>query len=306
MAKHKPRSESLELLEGPYLAPKCRVGDVLPCEYRGREFVVGGLTDALIQWPYSRGGGRRSPIVCGDLIEAIRHEAAVAVSHHWGVGMTLVCQWRKALGIDRNNNEGSLKLLEMALEEGREASKTPEALAKLSASKKGVPAPLNVREALYRTAKGPRSAKWKQVRSVNQKKAIADGTASLPLGTGPRTTRQSEPLSKYADHPEAESLKGSPKSVRGRRRSLKIDVLPPGGEQPSERSAVAGVASPSSDDSCHDYAFVRVNMIYDGSEYKQPSSSSDQSGSAWDAWSHDGGGGCQAISPWPGSVSLGS
>jgi hypothetical protein len=29
-------SERFKLLYGPYVAPKCAVGDKLPCEYRGR------------------------------------------------------------------------------------------------------------------------------------------------------------------------------------------------------------------------------------------------------------------------------
>jgi len=44
-------SDRFKLNYGPYVPPKCRIGDNLPCEYRGREVVVGGMTDALIQWP---------------------------------------------------------------------------------------------------------------------------------------------------------------------------------------------------------------------------------------------------------------
>ena len=42
-------AERFKLLYGPYLPPKCRIGDKLPCEYRGREVKVKRITDAPIQ-----------------------------------------------------------------------------------------------------------------------------------------------------------------------------------------------------------------------------------------------------------------
>src|SRR3954463_12796269 len=78
-------AERFRLLYGPYVAPKCRVGDTLPCEYRGREVAVGGMTDGRVQWPRARGPGRRAPILCGDVIRAVRSESEIAVAHHWGV-----------------------------------------------------------------------------------------------------------------------------------------------------------------------------------------------------------------------------
>ena len=78
-------SERFKLLYGPYVAPKCRLGDKLPCEYRGREVTVKGMTDAPIQWPCARRNGNASPILCGDLIRAVRTESEIAVAYHWGV-----------------------------------------------------------------------------------------------------------------------------------------------------------------------------------------------------------------------------
>jgi len=44
-------TENFRLLHGPYRAPRCRVGDMLTCELRGRDVEVGGMSAGLIQWP---------------------------------------------------------------------------------------------------------------------------------------------------------------------------------------------------------------------------------------------------------------
>ena len=78
-------SERYKLLYGPYTPPKYRLGDKLLCEYRDRELTVRAITDGLIQWPSAFRGKLLSPIVCGDLVRAIRTESELAVAHHWGV-----------------------------------------------------------------------------------------------------------------------------------------------------------------------------------------------------------------------------
>lgn len=112
---------------GPYAAPRCRVGDKLDCEYRGHELVVGGMTDNRIPWPYARIGGRLSPIVCGDLVRAVRHEAAIAVAYHWGVSFGLVTRWRSSLGVRLMENEGTKRLkdrtIQLASDEARRRAK---------------------------------------------------------------------------------------------------------------------------------------------------------------------------------------
>ena len=60
-------SERYKLLYGPYVAPECRVGGTPPCKYRGHEVTVRGMSDGPIQWPSTQ-EGKRSPILCGDLI----------------------------------------------------------------------------------------------------------------------------------------------------------------------------------------------------------------------------------------------
>jgi DNA-binding Xre family transcriptional regulator len=99
----------LTLLHGPYSAPRVRKGDTLFCEIRGT-VKVSGWTDGPIAWPWThvsggngRGGGGRAIILCGDLVRAVRSEAVVAISHHWGVSATAVGNWRRALKVEPFN-----------------------------------------------------------------------------------------------------------------------------------------------------------------------------------------------------------
>ncbi len=89
-------SERFKLLYGPYRVPKCELGDKLLCEHRDKEMTVKGMTDAPIQWP-SALRGKRSPIVCGDLVRAIRTESELAVAHQWGVSRPIAL-----IGTDRD------------------------------------------------------------------------------------------------------------------------------------------------------------------------------------------------------------
>src|SRR5271157_3784523 len=102
-------SDRFKLHHGPYFPPECRIGDRLPCQYRGREVVVGGMTDAPIQWPYAKKQGHHSCVVCGDLIRAVQSESEIAVAYHWGVTPETVKHWRRALGVPRMT-DGSRKL----------------------------------------------------------------------------------------------------------------------------------------------------------------------------------------------------
>jgi hypothetical protein len=44
--------------------------------------------------------GRRSPILCGDLVRAVQQESALAVAYHWGVCHNVVTRWRAALQVE--------------------------------------------------------------------------------------------------------------------------------------------------------------------------------------------------------------
>jgi hypothetical protein len=165
-------SERYKLLYGPYAPPPCRVGDKLPCEYRGHEVVVRGLSDAPIPWPSTRRRGIHSPILCGDLVRAVERESAMAVAHHWGVQDKLVWLWRRALGVPAMTLGSRRLRIEYAAEtltpevraKARAAMHSAEVRAKLSAVRKGRQVHPNTRAALLEAAKRPKSAEWKRKR----------------------------------------------------------------------------------------------------------------------------------------------
>jgi hypothetical protein len=131
--------ESFRLLHGPYHAPRCRRGELIFCELRGAEVVVGQINDGLIQWPCVKMKGRRSLILCGDLVKAVRQESVVAVSYYWGVATGTVTKWRRCLGVDPLN-EGSLRLVRHYVRQAIVAAHQPEALEKQILPRKGRPA----------------------------------------------------------------------------------------------------------------------------------------------------------------------
>jgi hypothetical protein len=174
-------SESNRLLFGPYLAPRCRVGSWLDCEARGRTVVVGGMSDAPIQWPYARKKGPRSLILCGDLVRAVQTESLAAVAHHWGVGSSTVSVWRKALEVPRNT-VGTLRLVRHYRAIGREASRSPVSRAKMSAAHSHrLPSPQFLAGAVA-AAKRPKSEAWKQALSERMRREWATGARRNPFG----------------------------------------------------------------------------------------------------------------------------
>jgi hypothetical protein len=74
----------------------CEVGDRLTCKVRGR-VVVTGFHQGPIPWPSARG----RLVVCGDLGRALRQEPLAAVAHWWGVSVSTVWVWRKAMAAGR-------------------------------------------------------------------------------------------------------------------------------------------------------------------------------------------------------------
>ncbi len=92
-------SDLFPLVEGPYAAPACAVGDKLTCALRG-PLVVVGFTAAPIPWPLGRLGEWhvcRYLIVCGDLLRALEHESRRVIAREWGVRVLRVARWRRAL-----------------------------------------------------------------------------------------------------------------------------------------------------------------------------------------------------------------
>jgi hypothetical protein len=216
--------ESLRLLHGPYAAPRCAVGDKLTCELRDREVVVGGMSAGLIQWPTVKMKGRRSLILCSALVRAVRCESNIAVAHHWGVSTAVVRKWRRALGV-KPMNEGSLRLMRIVVVDAQDASRTPEARAKLSATKTGRPAHPRVRAALLRTAKSPRLKTWRKALSRRRKRQYADGTLKGLSHIRPFTPEELALLGTDTDQAVADTLGRDVPTVRWKRRKLAITAF---------------------------------------------------------------------------------
>lgn len=94
-------AKTTTVLSRRYRAPKAKIGDRLRCKFSGTKKTVEGFTRAPVRWPayVAPSGERLLPIVCGDLVEAIKTESAKAIVEHWGVTPWTVQCWRKALGV---------------------------------------------------------------------------------------------------------------------------------------------------------------------------------------------------------------
>lgn len=94
------------LIRGPYAPPPCEPGSSLHCQLRGW-VTVRGLTDARIPWPWTHDtldggtGSKRSLVLAGDLLSAVRVESVAAIAYHWGVDRKIVSRWRHALEVGR-------------------------------------------------------------------------------------------------------------------------------------------------------------------------------------------------------------
>src|ERR1017187_8264482 len=163
-------AERYMLLYGPYTPPRCRLGDKLLCEYRGREVTVGGISEANIQWPCAKRKGPRSPILCGDLIRAVKTESEIAIAFHWRVSVHTVTKWRRALDVPRTN-QGTQRLHLAYVPErltpevhamADQAKRTPEFRAKIRALKVGRPLHPNAIAAQRKAVSRPRSEEHKK------------------------------------------------------------------------------------------------------------------------------------------------
>lgn len=158
------KSDAPPLLFGPYAAPDVSEGHLV--DWTDGLIEVGGWTTAPIPWPRRKKTGKHSPILCDELIRAVMMESSAAVQHHWGVSEATVWKWRQALGVgrvtpgtrDRLRTETGVP--EDAAARGREAAKSPEARARLSASKTGKPAHPKIKAGLLRAAKARKPEGW--------------------------------------------------------------------------------------------------------------------------------------------------
>ena len=127
------------LIDGPYYPPRTARGRFLVCQLRGT-VKVGGYSDAPIPWP--KIWRRRSLVICGDLLRALRTESVYAVSYHWGLSRASVSYYRQQLSIPRLNPGTHRLIREFVIP----ASRTDEARAKLSAAKEGKPSTESARD----------------------------------------------------------------------------------------------------------------------------------------------------------------
>jgi hypothetical protein len=106
----------------PVMRPiRLRRGDRATCLFKDCDVVIKGWTDARISWPRCLPVGTKghpSLLVDEELARAVRHESAAALRHWWGVSALVVWKWRRVLGVDRINCEGTTRLMRAASELG--------------------------------------------------------------------------------------------------------------------------------------------------------------------------------------------
>ena len=228
------RLQKYRFLGGPYAAPACRVGRKLYCRWRRGWVKVDGLTDAPVMWPFTRPTGPRSPILCGDLVRAVRDESVAAVAAHWGVGRETVWRWRQALGVDEYNR-GTRQLIRdtipekvdfARLAEARAASRAPEARAKMSATRKGRKPPAAFLAAAREAARRPKSESFRTKLSERLKREWASGARRPPPPSRPWGAEERARLGQAPDAVVAREIGRSPTAVQKARLRLGIPCPP--------------------------------------------------------------------------------
>jgi hypothetical protein len=156
------------LIGGPYYPPRTSRGRFLVCQLRGT-VKVGGYSDAPIPWP--RIWARRSLVICGDFLRAIKTESRLAVAYHWGLSVAIVSYYRQQLTVERMNPGTNRLIHEFVIP----ASRTPEARANLSAAKEGQPSTesRSDREKLRRIQRLPKSEELKRRLSERMRRHFA-------------------------------------------------------------------------------------------------------------------------------------
>lgn len=159
-------SDRYLLINGPYQAPRRRIGGRLFCELRG-EVIVHGMSAGRIAWPRTKVGRSWAFILCGDLSRAVAFESNQAVCYWWGVTPQTVTKWRKALDVPEYN-DGTRRLHSAWMPErippevharAIANANTPEANAKKAAAKIGKPRPPHVHQALRDANLGRKATK---------------------------------------------------------------------------------------------------------------------------------------------------
>jgi hypothetical protein len=131
---------------------------------------VRGFTDAPISWPSTRRTGGFSPILCDDLVRAVRTTSSRAICHHWGVSKQTVWKWREAWEVPRWNEPTQRLHRRMqaerwdreSLADAGRKSQTRQSRAKMSARRKGRPPHRHFQAAAAEAARRPKSESFKQ------------------------------------------------------------------------------------------------------------------------------------------------
>lgn len=152
-----------DLIGGHYAPPPCKRGDWIEDERFGL-VEVGGWTSAPIPWPYRKRSGSPSLILTDEMARAVRTESEQAIAAHWGVSAGTVWSWRKSLGVGRIT-PGTRAILsagvpEEAAARGRASAATPEARARMAASKQGRAMHPNTASALVEASRRPKPEGW--------------------------------------------------------------------------------------------------------------------------------------------------
>src|SRR3954466_12705425 len=112
------RLQSTPVLRGTYTPPALRPGDRADCLVRDFMMVLTTWSAAPIPWPRGcrpvQSPGGPSLIVDEELARAVRQESAAAVAYWGGMTVATGIKWRKALGVNRKNNEGTQILIRAA------------------------------------------------------------------------------------------------------------------------------------------------------------------------------------------------
>jgi hypothetical protein len=186
---------------------------------------VGGLTDAPIQWPYGRRpGGRPSLILCEDLVRAVEAESSSAVAHHWGVSLSTVHQWRKALDVPKWT-PGTTRLIVHRILQNRTLSGTPQARAKMRRAWEDRDVAPQFRAAGREAASRPKSEGWKEQASERMRQQWASGQRQGHARGRPWTDQELVLLGTEPDEVVARRVGRSVGAVQRKRVYLGIPIF---------------------------------------------------------------------------------
>jgi hypothetical protein len=156
---------------------------------------VGGLDDAPVPWPYVNARGRHSPILCSDLVRAVKVEASIVVCRLFGVTAQTVTKWRMALAVP-HANEGTSE--------------------RIAAPKRGVERPRHVLDALLAGRQPPSAETRAKMGTANRR------NGNRPCRDVNRlwSAREDAQVGKLQTSEAAKRTRRTLAAVRSRRRAL--------------------------------------------------------------------------------------